>query len=193
MIVRIFLALAAIFVLLLVGAYFLPSTFQLSRSETIQANHGIIYNYVSNLKKWNDWTAWNTQKDPTMKVTFGDVFEGKGAVQSWKGDNMGNGTLTITESFPLEGIKYRMMMSDKFEMNGHIRFTPDMEKNSTQVEWITSGSMGNNPIFRYFSPFLDKWIGNDLEEGLQKLKVLAEKEAATALPSDTLNINKPKN
>jgi len=192
MVVRILLVISTIFVLLLVVAYFLPSSFKISRSQSIQADHGTIYNYVNDLKKWNDWTAWNIEKDPTMKVTFGPVSEGTGATQAWVGEKMGNGNLTITESYPLEGIKYTMMMSDKFEMNGQIRFTPDIEKNHTQVEWITSGSMGNNPVFRYFSPFLDNWIGNDLEEGLKKLKVLSEQSTFNSTKTDTLQNLIPK-
>lgn len=176
--VKFILGISVVFLLLLIGAYFLPSEFTIVRSASINANHGTLYNYVSDLKKWNEWTAWNTQKDSTLQVTFGTITQGKGATQVWKGKDMGNGKITITESFPLEGIKYELLMDNQFQLNGQIRFTPDLESNRTLVEWITSGNMGNNPVFRYFRPFLDKWIGNDLDEGLQKLKTLAEQNAA---------------
>lgn len=188
--VKFLLGISALFLLLLVGAYFLPSDFKVARSATINANHSYLYPYVNDLKKWNDWTAWNTQKDPTLKVSFGAITEGKGATQVWNGKEMGNGKLSITESYPLEGIKYELLMNNKFQLNGQIRFTPDLERNSTSVEWVTSGTMGNNPVFRYFRRFLDTWIGKDMEEGLQKLKLLAEKDAYLT-PADTLKQDQP--
>ncbi|OWY23591.1 hypothetical protein C7N43_03595 [Sphingobacteriales bacterium UPWRP_1] len=175
--VKFILGISTVFLLLLIGAYFLPSEFSVARSQTINAGHNTLYAWVNNLKKWNEWTAWNNQKDPTLQIAFGAITEGKGATQVWNGKEMGNGKITITESYPLEGIKYELLMNNQFQLNGQIRFTPDLEANRTQVEWITSGSMGNNPVFRYFRPFLDKWIGKDLEEGLQKLKLLAETNA----------------
>lgn len=180
MIVRIFVVISFLFVLLLVGSYFLPSTFTVTRSATIKAGHNLVFPYVNNLKKWDLWTAWNKEKDPTLTLHFSAQTEGAGSVQTWEAKDLGNGKLTITESFPLEGVKYDLIMGNKFHINGHIRLTPsDTDTNSTQVEWIQSGSMGSNPIFRYFGMFLDKWLGADMEEGLTKLKTIVEQDAAT--------------
>ena len=43
-----------------------------------------------------------------------------------------------------------------------------------KVTWSNEGDLGGNPVNRYFGLMMDKMIGPDFEEGLAKLKEIAE-------------------
>ena len=49
------------------------------------------------------------------------------------------------------------------------------EGNGTKVTWPMNGDMGNNPIYRWMTMFMDKMVGPDFEAGLANLEALAEK------------------
>ena len=46
---------------------------------------------------------------------------------------------------------------------------------ATRVSWTNEGNMDNNPMMRWFAPFMDRMMGPDFEGGLANLKALAEK------------------
>ena len=81
--------------------------------------------------------------------------------------------MEITESSPQWGVVYAISMNNGFTMTGRIAFAP--EGGSTRVTWSDDGEIAN-PFFRFLPLFMKGMIGGKLEEGLRRIKGLAEKK-----------------
>ncbi len=162
----------ATLVVVIVG-FLLPGTYTVSRTVTINAEIERVHYYIGDLEQWDQWTPW-VKADPTIVTTFGDKTTGVGAHQSWTGDS-GNGALTFTRSDPTKGVAYEMTMEEgKHESQATMEYTRSGD--ATDVAWVMVGQLGNNPFNRYFGLMMDPMIGPMFEDGLNRLKLLAEKD-----------------
>ena len=177
------LGLIGLIVILFIISIFLPSSYYIERSIVIKAEPEDIFPYFDNLKKWPDWTVWNKTMDSTVVFNYEGPESGNGAISKWHSKNMGNGTITITNSRPVRELEYSLNMDEgKYKSVGKASFL--IIKDGTKVSWSDNGELGFNPIARYFSYlFMDKYLGPDFEKGLANLKVLVEKmKANTQVP-----------
>ena len=159
--------------LVVVVGFLLPSEYVVNRTVTINAVPTHIHTFVGDLEQWPAWTPW-MKADPTIVITFGEITTGVGAHQDWTGDS-GNGALTFTRSDPTWGVGYDMTMDDgKYISQSTMEYTA--AGNATEVSWIMTGSLGSNPFNRYFGLMMEPMIGPMFEEGLNRLKLVAEKE-----------------
>lgn len=163
---------ALIAVLALVGLL-LPGTTKVERSVVIQAPAEVIFDQVNDLKKNEAWTPW---KDPTMKITYGPVTEGKGATSSWASENMGNGTMTIVESVPSTSIALDLDFGSMGGAKAFWAFAPEGE--GVKVTETMTSEAGMNPVMRWMGLMSDKLIGPYYEKGLASLKTVSEALAA---------------
>ncbi len=165
----------ATLVVIAVG-FMLPSQYTVSRTMNISASPDHIHTFVGDLEKWPDWTPW-VKSDPTIKITFGDLTTGVGAHQSWAGDS-GGGELTFTRTNPASGIGYDMSFEEgKHPSQGTMAYKATGD--STEVTWTMIGDNGANPFNRVFGLMMDPMIGPMFEDGLNRLKLIAEKETGT--------------
>jgi hypothetical protein len=172
---RVGLAIASLVLLLFVISLFLPSKWHVERSVIIAHEPGAIYPYLADLRKWPQWTAWTTNKDTTLSYSFEGPSEGTGAVQRWSSRKMGNGVLAIKLADPRKGVWFDLEMDrGKFKALGMILLQRLDE--GTKVIWINQGELGYNFPGRYFALSLDRMMGPDLSEGLEKLKRVIEEE-----------------
>ncbi len=168
--------LASLVITLIVFSFLVPSTYKVERSLKIYAYPDKIFDYISNIKKWQEWTIWTSKEDSTLILTYKGPDSGVGATQFWKSDKSGNGKITIMRSSPNESIEYMLNMGGgKFVSKGKISLKPTT--NGTQVTWSDSGDVGANPIAKIFAYFfMDKFMGPDFEKGLKNLKYIIEKK-----------------
>ncbi|MGB0932002.1 MAG: SRPBCC family protein [Chitinophagales bacterium] len=175
--VKFLIVVSIVFSLFLASGFLLPDHYEVKRDIAIKSNSEGIYPYLSDLKKWQDWTAWSKKEDPSLEIHYEGSETGQGAKQIWNGKKMGDGELTLTESNPGDGVYYVMKMSEgNVQMKGSIVFRP-IDPTNTKVVWTVSGELGNNPIFRYFGFLMENMLANDLETGLKSLKGMVEKNA----------------
>ncbi len=159
--------------LVVVVGFILPSSYTVSRTVTINADPVHIHTFVGDLEQWPAWTPW-VKADPTIVVTFGDKTTGVGAHQSWTGDG-GGGELTFTRSDPTWGVAYDMSLGDgKYNTESTMEYIHD--GGTTDVVWTMRGDLGHNPFNRYFGLMMGPMIGPMFEDGLNRLKLAAEKE-----------------
>ena len=152
---------------------FLPAQYSVERSIVINAPPEKVYNYLADLKKWDNWAPWK-EEDPSIVVTLGEKTSGVGASQSWVGSS-GTGALTITESLPDSGIKYDLLFDGgTYECRGSIKYY-GLTDGNTRVTWAMSGDMGKSLTSGYFALLMDTMVGNMFEEGLKNLKNVVEK------------------
>src|SRR5262245_23738778 len=167
---RVGLAIASLLLLLFVVSFFLPSKWRVERSVVIKRPPDVIYPYLADLRKWPQWTAWTTNRDPTLTYSF-EGNKGAGAIQRWTSQKLGNGALTIKVADPRKGIWFDLQMENgKFTALGMILFQKSDE--GTKVIWINEGELGGNVPGRYFALCFDRLMGPDLAKGLEKLKRL---------------------
>jgi hypothetical protein len=166
---KVFLALVALVVVLLVVGYFLPASYRVERSIVIRARPDAVFARVNTLKHWPEWTAWTVARFPDMKLSFSGPDAGEGAVYSWTGKTSGDGTLKITKSEPGKLITYDLDFEHgKYLSKGEISFTAEGEM--VAVKWANAGDLGANPVNRWFGLLMDRMMGPDLQAGLDNLK-----------------------
>lgn len=151
-----------------------PSTYKVSRSIVINAPKTQVFPYLNELKNWQKWSVW-IERDPEMVFTYGKATSGLGAHQKWKSKSQGEGEITYTEVVPNELIKYDLHFTD-WESTSLGSFTLAVAGNETEVTWSDEGKLSWNPVMRIMGRFFDKWIGEDFEAGLSKLKTTVEQK-----------------
>ena len=87
--------LAGIFAAVALG---LPSHVTVSRSVVINAPESVIFPYLNNLHKFEDWSPWRV-RDPQLAVSYGGPESGQGARVTWssKKPSVGTGSMEISE------------------------------------------------------------------------------------------------
>jgi effector-binding domain-containing protein len=174
---NILLVLLALFLLIILVSFFLPSADPVERSVNIDAPGKVVFAQVNDLKKWEAWQPW-AEMDSTMKMTYPDQTEGKGGSYSWTSEISEGGKMEITESLANKNIKTAI----DFGMMGRGTGNWDFEEmnGKTKVSWsmqsLPAKSFPANIMGRYFLAFndMDAMVGPDFEKGLAKLKTLCE-------------------
>jgi hypothetical protein len=175
------IAFAALLGLVFVIGLVLPSRFRVERSTTIHAPSEAVYAAVANLERWQDWAPWNARTYPGTRWRTGGAQVGVGAVHSWSGEDVGNGTLSLTQADPKTGVAYAMSTENgRYVMHGRISFEPTDQ--GTRVTWVDEGDLAGNPLAHSLVPLIESRLGGNLEEGLAQLKKQVE---ANPLPAAT--------
>ncbi|MBP9855131.1 MAG: SRPBCC family protein [Candidatus Omnitrophica bacterium] len=174
MLKKIFLILALVLIVLIIFISSRLSEFKVTRSTTISASAENIFNQVNDFHNWEAWSPW-LELDPNAKNTFNGPASGVGSSFHWVGNqNVGEGSMTITESRPNEAIKIRLDFIKPFPGTSNVDFQFVPQGNQTNVTWSMSGK--NNFMAKAVGLFMDcdKMIGDQYEKGLSNLKAVVE-------------------
>jgi len=168
------LTLVVIVALMAVIGFFLPSKWETSASMSMKAPCDRIYPHVADLKKWQGWSPWTTEKDPTLTYTYTGPESGVDAQSNWTSKSMGTGWMKITKADSMSGVTYDLFINMGFEstLQGSIGFEKDGDM--TKVTWTDKGDAGNNIIMKWMALFMGSTMKGELESGLAKLKGLVE-------------------
>jgi uncharacterized protein YndB with AHSA1/START domain len=169
---------AALVVICVVVGFLVPKTYTVERKIRIDAPPAIVHGYVSDLKKWSDWSVWK-EKDPTLVVTLGEKTKGVGAHQSWTGKD-GDGDLTLTKVDAKTGVDFDMnFIMDGKPIPSKGSYSYATIQDQLEVTWTMKGDWkGAVP------PVVDGWMslmsgmmmGPSFERGLELLKEVSEKK-----------------
>jgi uncharacterized protein YndB with AHSA1/START domain len=174
MIKKILLGLVAVIALILLYAAFQPSEFRVERSRTIAASPEALFAQVNNHRNFAAWNPWE-KMDPTSKTVYSGPESGVGAVASWAGDKVGEGSATITESKSGELVRQRMDWKKPMEGVSTVDFTFEPDGNKTKVTWAMYGE--NDYLGKLMSLVMncESMCGPPFEQGLADLeKVVTE-------------------
>jgi len=174
------LLIGVLFVVLLSFAATRPNTFQVKRTQSIQAPPDRIFALIEDYRKWAAWSPYE-KLDPTMKKTFSGAERGRGAVYNWAGNNKaGEGRMEIVDAVSPRLVKIKLDFLKPFEGHNTAEFTLDTKGGSPEVTWAMYGPQPF--LFKLMAIFvnMDKMLGKDFSEGLANLKTIAEKRAAVA-------------
>jgi uncharacterized protein YndB with AHSA1/START domain len=165
-----------------------PDTFMVRRSASIAAPPEKIFPMIDDLRAQSAWSPF--EKDPNMKRIHSGAPRGKGAVYAWDGNRqVGAGRIAITESVPSSKVVLLLDMVRPFKAHNTVEFTLDRIGAGTNVTGtnvtgtnVTWAMQGRQPYMaKVMGLFVDcdKMCGGMFEEGLAKLKALAEGEPTT--------------
>jgi len=151
-----------------------PDTFRVARSAVIKAPADKIFPLINDLGAQSSWSPF--EKDPHMKRALSGPKNGKGATYEWDGNwEVGKGRIAITDSMPPSRLTLALDMMKPFEAHNIVEFTLVPQGGGTLVTWAMHGPQPflGKVVSIFFN--CEKMVGDPFEEGLGKLKVLAER------------------
>jgi effector-binding domain-containing protein/uncharacterized protein YndB with AHSA1/START domain len=185
---RILIGVGALVLLLLLIGLFLPATAHVERSTSIAAPAETVFDLVSNLRRFNEWSPW-FEIDPATEFVYSGPEQGVGARLQWSSQSpeLGSGAQEIVVSEPPSRVRMRIEFEDETRAHSELRLAPG--GTGTQVTWAFEADFGRNLFGRYFGLYLDRALGPYYERGLGNLKVVAEAEAAQPTAAAPLQIS----
>jgi uncharacterized protein YndB with AHSA1/START domain len=178
MITTILIVIAVALAAVLAYAATKPDTFMVRRSTSIAAPPEKVFPMIDDLRAQSAWSPF--EKDPDMKRSHSGAPRGKGAVYEWDGNRqVGAGRIAITESVPSSKVVLLLDMVRPFKAHNTVEFTLDRIGAGTNVTWSMQGRQPFMAKVMGLFVDCDKMCGGLFEEGLAKLKALAEGDPAT--------------
>lgn len=146
-----------------------PDTFEVERSETIEAPPEKIMALLEDFHRWGEWSPWE-KLDPDMKRTFSGAPKGTGAAYAWQGNSKaGAGRMEIIESSPLH-VKIKLDFTKPFEAHNVVEMRLEPRGSATNVTWSMHGPA--TFITKIFMVFMnmDKMVGKDFAKGFENMR-----------------------
>lgn len=172
---KILIAILVLIALLAIVSLLAPKEFNVERDIILNCPKDQVFERVRSLKSQEKWSVWG-DLDPNAVYTYTGVDGTIGAVQSWVGNkDVGKGEQEIISITEGERVEFQIRFLEPWESTGDLYITTEaLGESETLVKW---GMKGEMPIpmnlFMLFSS-MDKTLGNDLETGLQNLKMILE-------------------
>lgn len=152
----------------------MANTYTVERIATLEASPERVYQEIIDFHRWTVWSPWE-DLDPDLQRTYSGADSGVGAVYSWSGNRKaGQGRMEITEAVEPSGLTIALDFLKPFKSSSTTSFALSAEGETTRVTWTMTGPL--TTLLRVIGIFksMDKMIGPDLEEGLERLKAVAE-------------------
>lgn len=167
---------AGLIVLIFLLALLAPKKYAVYREIVIDKPVADVFNYIRHIKNQDHYNKW-VMKDPNMKKEFRGTDGTVGFVYGWNGNKQAG-----------EGEQEIMNIKENERMDVEIRFkrpftavakgpyiVTGINGNQTKLNWGMSSEMKYPMnVFLLFMN-MDKLLGKDLEESLNKLKEILEK------------------
>jgi hypothetical protein len=164
-----------------------PSHMHVERSVTMKAPAELAYAQVADFHNWAMWAPWD-HLDPAMKKTYDGAANGVGAHYAWVGNkDVGEGAMTILAAKPSEQVDIKLEFVKPFQETNATSFTfKKGDGDVTLVTWSMDGENGFMSKAAGVFMNMDKMVGGDFENGLAKLKEIAETQAAAKAKADEI-------
>ena len=162
------LALCALLLVFTGIGFLLPRCQTVERRIVTTATPERLFPQLATLKRWPEWTAWNTRRFPDLTMRFEGPESGTGATMHAQGKSSGNGTVTITRAEPREGIWYDLDFENGTQ-RFHCAITYKPQGNGLAVVWRLEACLGRNPFRRWAGLALGSLMGGDMQTGLTQL------------------------
>jgi len=165
------LTIVGIIALALITALFLKKDIVAKREVIINKPKQEVFDYLKYLKNQDHFSVW-AKADTAMKKEYTGTDATVGFKSAWDSEKVGKGEQTIIGIQTGEYIDYSLHFIEPFEATNHARFTTvAVDSSHTKVVWEFDGRM--TYPFNLLQLFHD--IGDDLQKGLDDLKVILEK------------------
>lgn len=151
-----------------------PDNFHFERVVTIDAPVENIFPFIDNLHEWEKWSPFE-KLDPSMKRTYSGPDHGVGAKYEWDGKGQaGAGSMEVTESSPWSRVFIKLEFTRPFQASHTADFTLKPNGNNTTVTWALDGPHPFMVKVMHTLFPMEKMLAKSFDEGLAKLKQVAE-------------------
>jgi len=157
--------------LVIVVGIMLPSRPRVERDILIDTHAATIFALMNDFGQVMKWSPL-LDGDPNAQIVISGPLRGVSASINWNGPIIGQGRQTIIESVPYERITVEFEPADRAPATA--TFTLASEDEMTRVVWRQESDYGFNLVGRYFGLLQGTIIGPEQEDGLRRLKELAE-------------------
>ncbi|MCB1491367.1 MAG: SRPBCC family protein [Rhodobiaceae bacterium] len=155
--------------------YLLPRQPMITRSLEIAAPPAATFALVSDLRRFQEWAPF-LDGETADHVVFTGPAEGVGQTITWPGiDGMAGGKAAIIALDPGKSVDLTTDVDDTWPQLMSFVVVPAGE--GTRIVWRVRPDLGFNPVERVTGLWVDGRVGPELEQGLARLKALAEKPA----------------
>lgn len=177
-----------------VGRFLLPNTLDVTRTVTIDRPRAAVYAMANDLRIFKEWSPYYA-RDPQGDFSFSGEGAGPGQAMNWSSSvrEVGSGRITIVRSTPNREIETIVQLGDRATLNGRLMIRRVGEGGSA-VGWSVSAACREgwiNVPCRYMNLVLRRSIERELDDGLSRLKTLAEQLPAVdfeGLDPEILNV-----
>lgn len=153
------------------------STYTVTRSTRIEAPLVVARGWIVDLKRWQAWSPWE-DLDPALQRIYGGADAGVGAWYEWSGNRKaGVGRMEIVAADD-RNVTIDLRFVKPFRSRSTTRFDLEPDAGATLVTWTMTGPQTFASRVMGIFTSMDRMIGPDFEKGLERLKVVAEAEAA---------------
>lgn len=173
---KLLISLVIIIAIPLVVAAFTAKSYDVERDVVINQPKQIVFNYIKFLKNQNKFSKW-AQLDPEMKKTYRGIDGTVGFVSSWDSKNpeVGKGEQEIIKIVEGKRIDFELRFFTPFEATEPAYMTTEsVNTDTTKVKWGFSGHMDYPLNLMLLFMDFEQMIGDDLQTGLEQLKVNLE-------------------
>jgi hypothetical protein len=176
------LGLAALTALSLITGLYLPKDYTVSRQVTINRSKSDVYDYIKFIKHQHDYSVW-WKMDPNQVTTYTGEDGTIGFIAAWKSelDSVGSGEEEIVAMQEGERIDFALRFKEPFESKAQSSMQLEaIDNTTTRITWDFRGDMSYpfNVMQLFIS--MEYMLGNDIEQGLQNMKIILEKEASSS-------------
>ena len=153
------------------------STFDVTRSATVQADAAAVHALIDDFHEWTKWSPWE-DVDPDLNRTYSGPDAGTGAVYEWSGNRKaGSGRMEITDAVEPSKIQIALQFLKPFKANNRTTFEFVERDGQTDVTWRMVGAKTLMTRIMGLVSSMDKMIGKDFEKGLAQLSSAATTSA----------------
>lgn len=163
------------FVLFIFAASFMVNPdISTERSIEIDQPKDVVFEYIRHLRNQDDYSPWAAM-DPNMKQEFRGTDGTVGFISAWEGEETGKGEQEIVGIIDGERIDFKLRFFEPFESQADVyMITDSLSENRTRVTWGLESSMNRPMNLMLLFMNMEEAIGNDYDEGLEKLKEILE-------------------
>ena len=171
----ILLVIAGIIILLFIIAFFMKKDHYVKREIVINAPLQKVFDFLKLLKNQDQFNKWATTDKLNRKEEFKGTDGTVGFIYSWSGNkNAGQGEKEIKNIVEGKKIETEIRFIKPMRVTSYtIMETEYLSENETKVYLINGGKL-KYPI-NLMIPMAEKNFAKDMDESLNKLKVILEK------------------
>ncbi|WP_432557465.1 SRPBCC family protein [Granulicoccus sp. GXG6511] len=150
----------------------MPS-FSITRRTHIEASQDRVRDFVEDFRKWSGWCPWE-QDGVELERSFAGPKRGVGATYAWAGKGHARtGTMVMTGAGD-DGVDIDLLFTFPCPVRQQVRVEVTPAGEGTDVVWTMSGRHNWVGEFVFRVSALERRMGKDFEDGLQRLKKLVE-------------------
>lgn len=144
----------------------------IARSIKIHQSPVDVYNIIADLTQWNAWSPW-LHLEPTAKTQLSGSPRAIGQSQTWEGEVIGSGKMTLQQLNPGQNIVIHLEFFKPWKNVATVCF--ELEKRNLEETLVTWKMECSLPFFMFFfKNQMMAFMVSDFDRGLKMLREYAE-------------------